>query len=237
MRKLENLCLEMGDLRLKLSANAQCSLSGQTLVFLTEVFNLGTDESIIRNGVLSDDKKVQILNAKASIKEKRSIIKKEKKERGILFDKRSSEENLFSSCTKSEHNILDANIMVSMREKAYRMYHLEMNVTEMEQDTPKKVQYVLYSVECTKTGISNRRTLAIANIERNYVQISDFVSLKDTDEVKVYGILTTMFNKYSLLKKECENWTEIANKIQDNLKEYSNSDFKTVMYWIENNLD
>lgn len=237
MKKLDLLCLEMGDLRIKLSENAQRSLSGQTLVFLTEAFNLGTDESIVRNSVLSSDKKIQILNAKASIKEKRSILRKEKIEKGMLFDKRTAEENLFENCTKAEHNILDANIMVAMRERAYRMYHLEMNVTEMEQNAPKKAQYILYSVECTKTGISNRRTLAIANIERNYVQISDFVSLKDIDDVKVYGILTTMFNKYSLLKKECENWTEVASKIKDDLKEYENNDFNTVMYWIENNLD
>lgn len=240
MLKLEKTVqeLNMEDLKIKLSATAQNELNGNIVSFTAEMFNLGTDESIVRNSVLSSDRKVQILNAKQSIKNKRSEMKQLKAKDGILFDKRSFEENIFESSTKMEQSVLDANIMYTMKEKAYRLWTIVPNIVELnENGTPKEMMYALQSIECTKTGYSKPKTVAIANINRNYVKISDFVVLKDSEADKAIQKLDGIFRKWSLTKENVQNWKDCVFSIQSELKEYENTEFGTVMKWIELNQD
>lgn len=224
----------MEDCRIKLSKSAQIELrTCELFSYFVNDTKLDFDSSIVRNANISDTGKLNIINAKANIRTKRSEMKKMKKATGILFDKTTAEEQMFQESTKAEQAVLDGYIMQTLREKAYTLYGLSIDALEMDGENPVSVRFVVKSYQVTKSGTSKPKTYGIAIVSRNYVQLSDFIPTVDTKTEQLVSILNSLFYKWNATKKMTGTWKECANSIQDALKEFNNADFETICNWVD----
>jgi len=235
MRTIDVLkAYSLDDKKIKLPKKAQVKLSEVDLFtyFLIEK-KLNFENSIVRNANIADEAKKSLINAKASIRTKRAEIRQAKKESGVLFDSVAAEEKMYRDCTKAEQSVLDGYVAQALREKSYIMYGLSISVLEWDGENPVSIQFSVKSNRITKTGRSKPITYGVAKIQRNYVQISDFIPTVNAKAEELVAILNTLFDKWNKVKKAAGNWADCSDCIQSELKEMNSADFKQVCKWIE----